>query len=58
MPAVHTSVQVDGSMSLQEIPSAAVGLEHTPLWESQTPAMWHWSLAVQTVAIPGAHAPA
>jgi hypothetical protein len=46
VPALHVSVCVQASPSLQVIPSAAAGFEQTPLLGSHVPATWHWSLAV------------
>jgi hypothetical protein len=57
-PDWHVSPDVQMLASVHVVPSAAVGLEQRPVPVSQTPATWHWSLAVQTVAIPGEHAPA
>jgi hypothetical protein len=48
---------VHASASLQVVPSPADGLEQAPLVGLQVPATWHWSLAVQTTAVPR-HAPA
>ena len=38
-------------------PRTKVGLEQTPVDESQVPGAWHWSSAVQTLAVPE-HVPA
>jgi len=37
--------------TVQAVPSVAVGLEHDPVAESQVPATWHWSSAVQTIGV-------
>jgi hypothetical protein len=42
---------------LHEVPSAAVGLEHTPVVGSQDPAAWHWSSAVQVTGLDPVHVP-
>jgi hypothetical protein len=49
-PPVQTSFKVQVLLSLQAVPSAIVGLLHTPA--VQVPATWHWSEAVQTIAVP------
>ena len=46
-PPVHLSPPVQFLPSLHSVPSAFAGSEQTPLVGSQTPAEWHWSLAVQ-----------
>jgi hypothetical protein len=33
--------------SMHVVPSAALGFEQTPVKGLQTPATWHWSLALQ-----------
>ena len=43
--------------SSQVAPLALAGFEHVPLAGSHVPAVWHWSAAVQTLAVPP-HAPA
>ncbi|HSD10389.1 MAG TPA: hypothetical protein VLF14_05375, partial [Candidatus Binatia bacterium] len=45
------------SLSLQPVPSAALGLEHVPVAGLQVPATWHWSLAVQTTEFEPVQAP-
>jgi hypothetical protein len=57
-PAWQASVCVQAVPSLQEVPSAAAGFEQAPFAESQVPATWHWSLAVQTTGFEPTHAPA
>src|SRR4051812_12735645 len=42
----------------QDVPSGAVGLEQVPVCGSQSPATWHWSLAVQTTGLPPVQTPA
>jgi hypothetical protein len=49
---------VQALLSVQPVPSLAFGFEQTPVPVSQTPATWHWSRAVQTVAVPDEHVPA
>ena len=51
-PVVHALV------SLHDVPLVAAGLEHAPVVESQTPATWHWSAAVQVFGVPPTQAPA
>ena len=41
MPSVHWSLVVQGSPSLQAVPSGAAGLEHCPVEGSHVPATWH-----------------
>jgi hypothetical protein len=41
VPAWHESVCVQAFPSLQAVPFALGGFEHTPVAVSQTPAMWH-----------------
>jgi len=57
-PAWQVSVWVQAFPSLQVVPFAFVGFEHTPVDVLQTPAMWHWSDAVQTTGFDPAQAPA
>ena len=38
--------------SLQAEPLGFAGFEQTPVLGLQTPAVWHWSLVVQTTAVP------
>src|SRR6478735_5205820 len=51
-PAWQVSVWVQALPSLQAVPSVLSGLEHWPVAESQTPATWHWSSAVQMTDVP------
>src|SRR5689334_11114347 len=44
--------------SLHAVPSATAGFEHAPVVESQVPAAWHWSLAVQITGSLPTQAPA
>jgi hypothetical protein len=57
-PAWQVSVCVQALPSLQAAPSALAGLEHTPVDESQVPAVWHWSEAAQVTGLLPTHAPA
>src|SRR5581483_2133871 len=57
-PARHASPVVQTWPSLQLVPSAAAGFEHRPVAGAQTPGTWHWSDAVQTVAVVPTQAPA
>ena len=47
---MHTSLVVAGSLSLQSVPLPAIGSPHRPVFGSQVPTVWHWSLAVQLTA--------
>ena len=49
-PDSHVSVCVQASPSSQPAPSDRWGFEQDPDEGSQTPATWHWSLAVHTTA--------
>jgi hypothetical protein len=57
VPDWHESDCVHAFPSLHDIPSAAVGFEHTPVPGLQTPATWHWSLALQTTGFDPVHDP-
>jgi hypothetical protein len=57
-PAWQLSPVVHRAPSLHVVPSVAFGFEQTPVEGSQTPATWHWSLAVQVTAVPGEQTPA
>jgi hypothetical protein len=54
-PAEHESVCVHLSPSSHE--PVRTGLLHLPVWVSQVPALWHWSLGVHETALPPTHAP-
>jgi hypothetical protein len=56
-PPWHVSVCVHPLPSLQAVPFAAIGFEHTPVDKSHVPATWHWSLAVQVTGLEPAHTP-
>jgi hypothetical protein len=56
-PETHTSFMSQALPSLQDVPSVFVGLEQ-PEAGLQTPAVWHWSSAVQVTAFPPLQAPA
>src|SRR5437667_12636310 len=47
----QVSVCVQALSSLQAVPSALGGFEHTPVLVLQVPASWHWSSAVQTIGL-------
>src|SRR5437016_5498140 len=51
-PLWQVSVWVQALPSLQALPLAFAGFEHVPVAGSQVPAVWHWSEAVQTTALP------
>jgi hypothetical protein len=57
VPAVQVSVRVHALPSLQAVPFAAVGFEHTPVVVLQLPATWHVSLAAHVTALPPAQVP-
>jgi len=42
---------------LQDVPFALFGFEQIPVLELHTPAIRHWSIAVQTTAVPPAQVP-
>jgi hypothetical protein len=48
---VHVSLVVQPLPSLQTVPFAATGFEHTPVDGSHVPTAWHWSLAVQVTEL-------
>jgi len=58
VPARQVSVLVHRLLSLQTVPSFLAGFEHVPLVESQLPAVWHWSLAVQVTGLAPVQVPA
>jgi hypothetical protein len=52
LPDWQVSPSVQALPSLQPDPSALGGSEHSPVPALHVPASWHWSLAVQTTAVP------
>ena len=48
---------VHALLSLQAVPLLAFGLEQAPVVVLQTPATWHWSLAVHVLVVPPTHVP-
>src|SRR5438034_51106 len=46
-PFWHVSPLVQALLSLQAVPLALFGFEHTPLIGSQVPATWHWLRGAQ-----------
>jgi len=56
-PLWQVSVCVQALPSLQALPLVFTGFEHVPVAESQVPAAWHWSEAVQTMGLLPVHAP-
>src|ERR1700720_552026 len=57
-PAMQVSACVHLFPSLHAVPSVAVGFEHVPVFGSQTPASWHWSIAGQVLEAPLVQRPA
>lgn len=57
-PLWQRSEAVQPLPSLQLVPSALMGEEHAPVVESQAPAAWHWSAAVQVTGFAPAQVPA
>ena len=51
VPAWQLSISVQAFPSLQEVPSAFAGFEHTPVAGLQIPATWHWSGPGQTTGL-------
>jgi hypothetical protein len=58
VPLWHESVWVQASPSLQLVPFAAAGFEHSPLEGAQVPATWHESDAVHVTVLPAVQTPA
>jgi len=58
VPTEHDSEPLHALPSEHEVPSGAIGLEHTPLDELQVPATWQASLAVQITELEFVHTPA
>src|SRR5262249_32634869 len=56
-PLWQESPTVQALPSLQGVSLGAAGLEQAPVWGSQVPATWHWSLAVQVLGAPPTQAP-
>jgi len=57
VPFWQVSLEVHRLVSTQDVLSCFGGLEQAPVAVSQMPAMWHWSRAVQTFAVPPEHWP-
>lgn len=57
-PAAQVSPVVHLFPSSQLVPSSLLGFEQAPVPGSQTPALWHWSSAVQATALPATQPPA
>jgi len=57
VPDWHVSLCVHAFPSLHAAPSAALGFEQDPVCGSQTPATWHWSLAVHVTGLAPVQAP-
>jgi len=58
VPAWQVSFCVHAFPSSQTVPSGFVPPEQTPVAGSQTPAVWHWSPALQTTGAPPVQVPA
>jgi hypothetical protein len=56
-PLSQASVWVQALPSLQLVPFATAGFEHTPVLGLHVPAVWHWSEAVQTTGLLPTHTP-
>jgi hypothetical protein len=57
-PAWQVSVCVQELPSLQDVPSALLGFEQTPVPGLQVPAAWHWSRAAHVTGLAPVHVPA
>ena len=62
MPLAHApdwqvSVVVQALPSEHAVPFVAAGFEQTPVPVLQVPAVWHWSLAEQTIELLPVHVP-
>ena len=57
VPFWHESVCVHALPSLQLVPFITVGFVHIPVPVLHVPAVWHWSLAVQELAVQPEHVP-
>ena len=51
VPLWQVSVWVQALPSLQVVPSVLFGEEHAPLDGSHVPALWHWSIGLQTTGL-------
>lgn len=58
VPVWHVSVCVHALPSLHAAPLAFGGLLQVPVPTLHVPTSWHWSIALQTTALPPVHAPA
>lgn len=56
-PDWQTSVCVHALPSLQVVPSAIAGFEHSPVAGLQIPATWHWSEATHVMRLLPLHVP-
>jgi hypothetical protein len=56
-PLWHVSLCVHLLASSQPVPSALLGFEQLPVFESQVPTVWHWSLALHTTGLAPVHTP-
>src|SRR5438552_1828342 len=52
VPARQLSPVVHALASEHAVPSATSGFEQVPVTRSQVPAVWHWSRAAQSTAVP------
>lgn len=58
LPDLQLSPVVQALLSVQVVPSFAAGFEQLPVAESQVPATWHESEAVQVLGVPPEQTPA
>jgi hypothetical protein len=58
VPVWQVSVCVQALPSLHTTPFAFCGLLHVPVLLLHVPTSWHWSIALQTTALPLAQLPA
>ena len=58
VPVWQVSVWVHALPSLHAVPLVLFGLLQTPVALLHVPALWHWSLAVQTIGLAPVQTPA
>jgi hypothetical protein len=57
VPDWQVSPVVHALLSVHVVPLVAIGFEQTPVPVSQTPATWHWSVALQITGFEPTHSP-